>query len=111
MAKGDFLGEFEQLVLLALIRLEDEAYGMAVRREIEDRADRDVSIGAVYATLDRLEEKGLVKSRMGGPTVARGGRAKKCFTITAGGAKALERSQQALRQMLVGLPARWNPSR
>ena len=111
MAKGDFLGEFEQLVLLALIRLEDEAYGMAVRREIEDRADRDVSIGAVYATLDRLEEKGLVKSRMGEPTDARGGRAKKCFTITGAGAKALERSQQALRQMLVGLPPLWNPSR
>ena len=111
MAKGDFLGEFEQLVLLALIRLEDEAYGMAVRREIEERADRDVSIGAVYATLDRLEEKGLVKSRMGEPTDARGGKAKKCFTITGAGAKALERSQQALRQMLVGLPARWNPSR
>ena len=111
MAKGDFLGEFEQLVLLALIRLEDEAYGMAVRREIEERADRDVSIGAVYATLDRLEEKGLVKSRIGEPTDARGGRAKKCFTITGVGARALERSQQALRQMLVGLPPRWNPSR
>jgi DNA-binding PadR family transcriptional regulator len=111
VAKGEFLGEFEQLVLLALIRLEDEAYGMAVRREIEERADRNVSIGAVYATLDRLEEKGLVKSRMGEPTDARGGRAKKCFTITAAGARALERSQQAVRQMLVGLPARWNPSR
>ena len=66
-AKGDFLGEFEQLVLLALLRLGDEAYGMTVRREIEERAARDVSIGAVYATLDRLEEKGLVKSRLGEP--------------------------------------------
>jgi PadR family transcriptional regulator len=111
VAKGDFLGEFEQLVLLALIRLEEEAYGMAVRRQIEERADRDVSIGAVYATLDRLEEKGLVRSRLGEPTDARGGRAKKCFTITGAGAKALERSQHALRQMLVGLPPRWNPSR
>lgn len=111
MAKGEFLGEFEQLVLLALIRLEDEAYGMAVRREIEARAERDVSIGAVYATLDRLEEKGLVRSRLGTPTDARGGRAKKCFTITGAGARALERSQQALRQMLVGLPPRWNPVR
>ena len=111
MAKGAFLGEFEQLVLLALIHLDDEAYGMAVRRAIEERADRDVSIGAVYATLDRLEEKGLVKSRLAAPTDARGGRAKKCFTITGAGARALERSQQALRQMLVGLPPRWNPSR
>ena len=111
MGKGEFLGEFEQLVLLALIRLEDGAYGMAVRREIENRADRAVSIGAVYATLDRLEEKGLVKSRLGEPSEERGGRAKKCFTITAAGARALERSQQAVRQMLDGLPARWNPSR
>ena len=65
MAKGEFLGEFEQLVLIALLRLGDEAYGMAVRREIEARAGRDVSIGAVYATLDRLESKGLVRSRLG----------------------------------------------
>lgn len=111
MAKGDFLGEFEQLVLLALIRLEDDAYGMAVRREIEERAGRDVSIGAVYATLDRLEEKGLVRSKFGEPSKSRGGRAKKCFTITGAGAQSLEKSQEALRQMLDGLPARWNPAR
>jgi PadR family transcriptional regulator PadR len=108
MAKGEFLGEFEQLVLLALIRLGDEAYGMAVRREIGTRADRDVSIGAVYATLDRLETKGLVKSRLGETSDVRGGRAKKCFTITAAGARALEKSQHAFRQMLEGLPARWS---
>jgi PadR family transcriptional regulator, regulatory protein PadR len=111
VAKGEFLGEFEQLVLLALLRLGDQAYGMAVRREIEARAARDVSIGAVYATLDRLEEKGLVKSKLGEPSEARGGRAKKCFNITGTGARALERSQQALRHMLEGLPARWNPAR
>ena len=109
MGKGDFLGEFEQLVLLALIRVGEGAYGMTVRREIEDRAARDVSIGAVYATLDRLEEKGLVKSHLGDGTDARGGRPKKCFRITGAGAKALERSQEAVRQMLEGLPARWNP--
>jgi PadR family transcriptional regulator PadR len=111
VAKGEFLGEFEHLVLLALIRLGEGAYGMAVRREIEARAERDVSIGAVYATLDRLEEKGLVKSRLGEASEARGGRAKKCFSITAAGARALEKSQQAFRQMLEGLPARWNPAR
>jgi DNA-binding PadR family transcriptional regulator len=111
VAKGEFLGEFEQLVLLALLRLEHDAYGMAVRREIADRADRDVSIGAVYATLDRLEEKGLVRSRAAAATDNRGGRLRKCFTITGAGSKALERSQQAVRQMLDGLPARWNPSR
>jgi DNA-binding PadR family transcriptional regulator len=110
VAKGEFLGEFEQLVLLALLRLQDEAYGMAVRREIADRADRDVSIGAVYATLDRLEEKGLVRSRVAAATESRGGRVRKCFTITGAGARALERSQQAVRHMLQGLPPRWNPS-
>ena len=99
VSKGEYLGEFEQLVLLALIRLEDKAYGMAVRREIEDRADRDVSIGAVYATLDRLEEKGLVKSRLGEPsdTVAGGPRNALRLPPPAPG---LERSQQAVRQML-----------
>ena len=111
MAKGDFLGEFEQLVLLALIRIGDEAYGMAVRRELETRAGRDVSIGAVYATLDRLESKGLVKAKFAEATAERGGRARKCFTITPAGARALEKSQQALRQMLAGLPPRWNPAR
>jgi len=111
MGKGEFLGEFEQLVLLALVRLGEGAYGMTVRREIEERAARDVSIGAVYATLDRLEEKGLVKSRLGEPTDERGGRAKKCFTMTGAGARALERSQLAVRHMLEGLPKRWNPSR
>ena len=76
MAKGEFLGEFEQLVLLALLRLGEEAYGMAVRREIETRASRDVSIGAVYATLDRLEEKGAgqVAGWVSHPTPAAGGR-------------------------------------
>ena len=111
MAKGGFLGEFEQLVLIALLRLGDEAYGMAVRREIEAHAGRDVSIGAVYATLDRLEAKGLVRSQLAEATEDRGGRAKKCFTITGAGSRALERSQRALRQMLDGLPARWNPAR
>jgi PadR family transcriptional regulator PadR len=111
MAKGDFLGEFEQMVLLALIRLGDGAYGMAVRRELDARAGRDVSIGAVYATLDRLEEKGLVKAKLGAVSDERGGRAKKCFTITGAGARALEKSQHALRQMLDGLPPRWNPVR
>jgi DNA-binding PadR family transcriptional regulator len=111
MAKGDFLGEFEQLVLIALLRLGEEAYGMSVRREIADRAARDVSIGAVYATLDRLEEKGLVRSKVGASSDSRGGRAKRCFTITAAGARSLEKSQQAVRQMLEGLPPRWNPAR
>ncbi len=103
MGKGDFLGEFEQLVLIALIRVGEGAYGMTVRREIEERAGRDVSIGAVYATLDRLEEKGLVKSYAGEPSENRGNRGRKCFKITGTGARSLERSQQAVRSMLAGL--------
>ena len=82
---GDYLGEFEHLVLLAVLRLADEAYGVAVRREIAGRTGRDVSIGAIYITLDRLERKGFVKSRVGEPSVARGGRAKRYFRITARG--------------------------
>ncbi len=103
MPKGDYLGEFEQLVLLALIRLGESAYGMLVRQEIEKRTGREVSIGAVYATLDRLESKGMVGSSYGKPTRERGGRAKRMFVITAEGADALERSQRCLRQMLKGL--------
>ena len=105
------LGEFEQVVLLAIAHLDGGAYGTTIRREIEARAGRDVSIGAVYATLDRLGSKGLVRSRLGEASDERGGRVKKCFTITGAGARALEKSQQALRQMLDGLPARWNPVR
>jgi DNA-binding PadR family transcriptional regulator len=110
MSKGEFLGEFEQLVLLALVRLGDGAYGMTVRREIDERTGRDASIGAVYATLDRLEAKGLVRSSLGEPTPERGGRAKRCFTISAEGLRALRRSQQALGRMLEGLPQRWKPA-
>lgn len=104
--KPIYLGEFEQLVLLALMRLGDEAYGMTVRREIADRTGREVTIGAVYATLDRMEQKALVRSRLGEPTEVRGGRARRCFTITAAGHTALEQSQRALRRMTDGLKLR-----
>ena len=97
------LGEFEQIVLLALLRLGDAAYGMAVRREIESRTGRDVAIGAVYATLDRMEEKALVKSSVGDPTPERGGRAKRSFRLTALGSVSLKQSQRALKQMTRGL--------
>ena len=81
MAKGEFLGELEQVVLLALARLEDQAYGVSVRQEIERLTARDVSIGALYSALDRLERKGFVSSRMGAPTRERGGRAKRFFRL------------------------------
>src|SRR6185503_17800159 len=97
--KGEYLGEFEQLVLLALVRLRDDAYGMTIRQEIEKRTGRQVSIGAAYATLDRLEEKGYVSSRVADPSPQRGGRAKRYFRLTVSGAEALNRSRQALDAM------------
>src|SRR6202167_5044710 len=91
MSGRDYIGEFEHIVVLALLRLEDRAYGVTVRREIEFRTQREVSIGAVYATLDRLETKGYVKSRHGDPTPERGGRSKRFFRVTAKGMAAVNR--------------------
>ncbi len=105
MAKGDFLGEFEQLVMLAVLRLEHNAYGMEVRREIESRARRDASIGAVYATLDRLESKGLVRSRELAPEGDKG-RPRRLYRITADGGRALERTQTAIASMWEGIKVR-----
>jgi PadR family transcriptional regulator len=105
MGRGDYLGEFEHIVLLALMRLGADAYGVTVRTEIEQRIDREVSLGAVYATLDRLEEKGLVTSRIGDPTASRGGRAKRHFHITRRGVAAVNRTHNALRNMSQGLSA------
>ncbi len=103
MPKGDHLGEFEQYVLAALLRLRGNAYGMTVRREIAERTRRDVAIGAVYATLDRLEKKGFVSSRVGEATPERGGRAKRYFEIEASGKEALEESLWMSDQMRPGL--------
>jgi PadR family transcriptional regulator, regulatory protein PadR len=103
MPKGESLGEFEHLVLLAILRLRDDAYGMRVRREIAERTGRDVTIGAVYATLDRLETKGMVSARLSDPTPERGGRAKRSFQLTGVGIEALNRTRQDLASMLEGL--------
>jgi PadR family transcriptional regulator len=97
------MGEFEQLVLLALLRLHNDAYGMEVREEIEKRTGREVSYGAVYTTLDRLEQKGHVAHRMGDPTAERGGRAKKYFRVLPEGREALRATQQALGVMSEGI--------
>ncbi len=102
MSKGRNLGEFEMLALAALVRLGRDAYGVTVRSEIETRAKRTVSIGALYATLTRLEEKGLIASRLGEATAQRGGRAKRHFEITALGRRTLERSVAALGAVLGG---------
>ena len=95
----DFLGEFEQLVLLAVARLGDDGYGMTIRREIEQRTGRAVSIGAVYTTLDRLEQKGMIASRVGAPTPQRGGRARRHFALLDPGARALRDSRRILSAM------------
>ena len=107
MPRGDLLGSLEHIVLLALVRLEANAYGMTIRREIEERTGRNLSIGAVYATLDRLEAKGYVSSSVGEPTAERGGRAKRLFQIEADGKLALRMSQEAIRKMTHGLGRRW----
>ncbi len=107
MPRGDLLGSLEHIVLLALVRLEANAYGMTIRREIEERTGRNISIGAVYATLDRLETKGYVRSYLGEPTPERGGRAKRLFHIAADGESALRMSQEAIRKMTLGLGRRW----
>lgn len=101
MAAG--LGDFEQIVLLAILRLGEGAYGVAIRSEIMKRTDRTPSPGALYITLDRLEEKGFVVSRLGDPTPQRGGRAKRYFSVTRAGADAVQRAQRAYRNLLEGL--------
>jgi len=103
MSKGSFLGEFEQLVLLAVTRLESEGYGMSIRREIEARTNRDVTIGAVYATLERLERKGYLRSWDGESTPTRGGRSRRHFGLTPAGARALATSHGILASMWDGL--------
>lgn len=103
MSTRDYLGEFEHIVVLALLRLADHAYGVTVRQEIEARTGREVSIGAIYATLGRLEAKGYVKSHLGDPTPERGGRSKRFFRVTAKGMLSVNRSQRALRSMTEGL--------
>jgi PadR family transcriptional regulator, regulatory protein PadR len=110
MPRGDLLGSLEYIVLLALVRLGPDAYGMTVRHEIETRVGRDLSIGAVYSTLERLEAKGYVRSTIGEPTAARGGRAKRHFRIEAEGERALKASEDAIRRMSAGLKRRWESS-
>lgn len=103
MYTRDYLGEFEHVIVLAVLRLEDRAYGVTVRQEIQIRTGRDVSVGAVYATLDRLQAKGYVKSFYGDPTPERGGRSKRFFRVTATGVAAVNRAQRSLQRMTEGL--------
>jgi PadR family transcriptional regulator len=105
MPRHNSLGEFELMVLLALIRLGDDAYGVPISREIERCSGREVALGSVYAALERLEEKDLVKSKLGDPTASRGGRAKRYFRATQQGLRAVRETQRVLVSLWRGLPA------
>ena len=103
MADVQTLGDFEQIVLLAILRLGDNAYGVTIREEIMARTDREPSPGALYVTLDRLEEKGMARSKFGDPTPQRGGRAKRFFAVSAKGVESVARSQRSYQRLLQGL--------
>jgi PadR family transcriptional regulator PadR len=100
------LGDFEQLVLMGVLRLADGAYGAAIRQEIHSRSGRDVSINAVYTTLDRLESKGLLRSWVGDPTPQRGGRRRKFYALRPSGMAALRQAYHAFTAMADGLQSR-----
>jgi PadR family transcriptional regulator len=96
------LGELEQLILLAVVRLEPESYGMRIKQELEDRAKRKTSVGALYTALDRLEQKGFVTSEVGEATPERGGRAKRYFAVSPSGKDALKRALREISSMASG---------
>jgi DNA-binding PadR family transcriptional regulator len=100
----DLLTDFELMILLAVLRAEDEAYGVAIARDIEQTTGRSVLLGAVYAALERLERNGLVASSVGEPTAARGGRAKRFFRVTPRGLRSVKETQRALVALWSGIP-------
>jgi DNA-binding PadR family transcriptional regulator len=101
----EFLGNFELMVLLAVMRLEDAAYGVPIAKAIEETTGRDVIQASVYNALERLAEKGLITSRLGESTPERGGKAKRYFTITARGVREVKASRNALTRLWEGIPA------
>ena len=104
MQKGHYLGEMELMVLLAVVRLADEAYGVPISKELLILAKREISLGSIYAALDRLERKGFVSSSLGDSTPERGGRAKRYFRVTATGVRALKTARTALTNLWTGIP-------
>ena len=104
MANPNPVSNFELMVMLALIRLGDEAYGVPISREIEEHSGHDVALGSVYAALERLRDRGFVISSVGEPTPERGGRAKKYFKITGKGMRVVQETQQTLTRLWKGLP-------
>ena len=109
MPGTDFLGQFEQLVLTAILVLREDAYGVTIRQEITRRTGREVAIGAVYATLSRLEEKGLVAYTLSDPVPVPGGRTRKHFALTPAGVRALDHSTRMLARMMQGWRPRTQP--
>jgi PadR family transcriptional regulator PadR len=97
------IGEFEQMVLLAVLQTQDDAYGVTVHEELQKHTDRPVARGAVYMTLDRLEKKGLLTSTLSAPTAERGGRAKRCYAVTRTAIAALRTSRRTLLSLWDGL--------
>jgi len=116
---GDSVGQFEQMVLTAILSLRDDAYGVSIHEKVGQLAQpREVSLGAIYVTLDRLEDKGLVRSWLSDPTPERGGRAKRCYRLEALGERALQESAatakrvwEAVEEALSGRRPKWNPVR
>jgi len=102
--KGTYIGEFEELVLLAVGILYDDAYGLAIVDELERQTGRPVTMSSVHKALVRLEEKGYLKSRMGGATEARGGRDKRLYTLTRAGVKAVDQSRELRNGMWAQVP-------
>lgn len=105
------LGDFEQLILFALIRLGADAYGVSIRNQIAARTGRAVSPGALYTALDRLEKRGLVASRLGDPTPQRGGKRKRLYTLQPAGERALARVYESMRLMASGVASRLRTSK
>jgi len=104
MREGDYLRNFDLMLLLALLRLGDEAYGVTIAHELEQHTGREVVVASVYARLERLQERGLVTSSLGDPTPERGGRAKRYFSITGAGIREIRDARRSLMNMWKGLP-------
>ena len=108
MSRPDTLGQFEQLVLTAILTQREDAYGVTIHSKVQELAKpREVSLGAVYVTLDRLEDKGLVSSWLSDPTPERGGRAKRCYRLEALGERALEQSAVTARRIWESIAQVW----
>src|SRR5688572_10379879 len=111
MAKSGYLGEFEQIVLLAILRLGENSYGVPIRHEIESRTGRSLTVGALYSTLERLEGKGYVASHYGDPTPERGGRSRRYFKLKPLGLRVLRETREELAAMWEGLESQVSHAR